>query len=275
MNPHTPASAAASPVDAVERAIADVTTARRRVSRRKSRQITTVDEVDYLKSVAYAWFQSHRRAIDLAVVGMAVADVDAPFQRILDATAKHAARSTYVSLLTDSKTALVVLRGRLVAPAASSSPPQETAPDFSPLVGDPAMRGILARRWGECQRCLRAEAHLAATVMMGGLVEALFVARANTLADKSPLFRAKASPIGGKTKKPLQLTEWTLRAYIDVGYELRWITKSGREVAAILRDYRNYVHPEKERSDGVLLSAADSAMFWEVTKVLVTQILRV
>jgi hypothetical protein len=109
--------------------------------------------------------------------------------------------------------------------------------------------------------------------MMGGFLEALFVARANQMADKAPLFRAKASPIDHKSKKPLPLSDWTLRHYVDVAYELGWISRSGKDVAAVLRDYRNYVHPEKQRAHGVTLNAHDSSMFWEVTKSLAQQLL--
>jgi hypothetical protein len=109
--------------------------------------------------------------------------------------------------------------------------------------------------------------------MMGGLLEALFVARANLLPNKSPLFRAKSTPLSPKTKKPLALSEWTLRPYIDVGAEIGWISRSGKDVAAVLRDYRNYIHPEKERSHGVRLSDQDSDMLWEVTKSLARQLL--
>jgi hypothetical protein len=66
--------------------------------------------------------------------------------------------------------------------------------------------------------------------MMGGLLEALFVARANLMTNKTPLFRAKATPIDSKTKKPLALPEWTLRPYIDVAAELGWISRSGKDV---------------------------------------------
>jgi hypothetical protein len=44
-------------------------------------------------------------------------------------------------------------------------------------------------------------------------------------------------------------------------------------VAVILRDYRNYIHPEKERSHSVALSPDDAAMFWEVTKTLSRELL--
>jgi hypothetical protein len=151
----------------------------------------------------------------------------------------------------------------------------EAAPDFSSLAVDATMRTILIRRWEECQKCIRAEAFLAATIMMGGLLEALFVARTNRLTDKSPLFKATKTPLDAKMKKPLPLQDWTLRPYIDVGHELGWITKSGANVATILRDYRNYVHPEKERSHGIVLTRPDVEMFWSVTKSLVKQLLTV
>jgi len=59
-----------------------------------------------------------------------------------------------------------------------------------------------------------------------------------------------------------------LGPYIDVGHELTWISNSAKHVAVILRDYRNYIHPEKERSHGIALSPDDAVMFWEVTKSL-------
>jgi hypothetical protein len=71
----------------------------------------------------------------------------------------------------------------------------------------------------------------------------------------------------------LQLGEWTLRPYLDVGAELGWISKPGKDVGAVLRDYRNYVHPEKERVYGVALNSHDAAMFWELTKSLARQLL--
>jgi len=78
--------------------------------------------------------------------------------------------------------------------------------------------------------------------------------------------------IDKKTQKPLQLGEWTLRPYLDVGAELGWITRPAKDVGAVLRDYRNYVHPEKERVHGITLNTHDAAMFWELTKSLCHQL---
>ena len=55
--------------------------------------------------------------------------------------------------------------------------------------------------------------------------------------------------------------------------QLKWITESAKDVADVLKEYRNYIHPEKERRHGVVLALNDSSMFWQVTKALVRQLL--
>jgi len=262
-----------TPSEAIETCLQEVERARVRVSRLRSKQITRAGDRDYLKSVAYSWFNSHRPVVPASMPDAALQTVDATLRDVLDATARSSARTTYLSKLKGAKAALGTLRGSSLVPSRSLSPAIDPPPDFTPLATDPAMKAILERRWAESQRCLRAGAPLAATVMMGGLLEALFVARANIMANKSPLFRAKTTPMDAKTKKPLPLTEWTLRPYIDVAAELGWISRSGKDVAAVLRDYRNYIHPEKERVHGVALNDYDSGMFWDVTKSLARQLL--
>lgn len=259
--------------DAIEACFREVEQARSRISRIKTKQITKADDRDYLKSVAYSWFKSHRPLLVPAIREESLELVDTKLKVILDATARSSAKTTYLGALKSAKDALTSLRGIALIPVPSSPSALEAPPDFGTLASDPVMKAILERRWNECQRCIRASAPLAATVMMGGLLEALFVARANLMTNKAPLFRAKATPMDSKTKKPLALPEWTLRPYIDVAAELGWITRSGKDVAAVLRDYRNYIHPEKERAHGVNLNEHDSGMFWEVTKSLVRQLL--
>jgi hypothetical protein len=267
-----------SAAEAADEAIGEVDRARKRLAKGTSKQISQADDIDYLKSVCYAWFNSHRKAVVASAASAspdATIAVDRLYQKVFDSTAKNAARTTYVAALKSAKGALAELRSALVlSPAAAAPSALDAPPDFVSLVGDPQMQSILVERWEECQKCLSIGAHLAATVMMGGLLEALFVARANQLADKSPLFTAKTTPIDKKTNRALPLPEWTLRPYIDVGHELGWISKSAKEVAEVLRDYRNYIHPEKQRSHGVRLEAQDGRMFWDVTRHLVVQLLR-
>lgn len=263
-----------SATEAADEAMDEVEKARKRVAKGGSKQVAQADELDNLRAVAYAWFNSHRKVVLKLASQQQVQEVDRQYQKVLDSTAKTAARTTYLSALKAAKRALANLRTALVLTLPEVNSSQESSPpSFAGVAGDARMQAILEERWQECERCLSAGAYLAATVMMGGLLEALFVARANQMIDKQPLFAAKTTPIDAVTKKPLQLPKWTLRPYIDVGHELGWITRSGRDVAEVLRDYRNYVHPEKQRAHDVSLHEQDGTMLWDVTRNLTFQLL--
>jgi hypothetical protein len=257
--------------DPLATVLQELTSARKIVARSRNRQIRNREDRDILSATAFAWFQSHRKRIPASADQVLLEQANAAYRTILDATAKNSAKSTYLQAMDSAREAVIGLRTSIAS--MTGTPIVETAPDFTPLVGDATMRGILERRWDECQRCLGAGANLAAIVMMGGLLEALFVSRANKMTNKSPLFKAKATPLDSRTKKPIDLRDWTLGPYIDVGHELKWITKSGKDVAAVLRDYRNYIHPEKERSHEIALTSHDSTMLWDVTKNLARQVL--
>ena len=96
----------------------------------------------------------------------------------------------------------------------------------------------------------------------------------NQLTDQSPVFKAASAPKDNKTGKPLTLKDWGLRNYLDVAYELKWISKTTKDVGGVVRDYRNYVHPQKEYSHGVNISPEDAKMLWEIAKSVARQVLR-
>ena len=165
--------------EAIDAAIGEATAARKRVSKIRTNQVRGVDEIATLKATAQTWFHTHRPVVTIGAPNVDLVAVDECFTTVLDATAKYAAKTTYLNALKDAKTALIAVRATaLVAPAAAAgADTDDLAPDFSPLAGNQQMRDILTRRWNECAKCVKADAHLAAIVMMGGLLEALFVAR--------------------------------------------------------------------------------------------------
>jgi len=75
-------------------------------------------------------------------------------------------------------------------------------------------------------------------------MEALFLARINRLTNLALVFTATAAP-KDKAGKSKPLKEWGLKDYLDVAKELGWIRQSAKDVGQVLRDYRNYIHPEK------------------------------
>ena len=70
---------------------------------------------------------------------------------------------------------------RLAVLAVPEALTTDTAPKFEPLISDPKMQAILIKRWQECVICVESGAPLAATVMMGGLLEGLLLAKINQL----------------------------------------------------------------------------------------------
>ena len=255
--------------------VREIDRALRVLKRINGAQVRNAEHRDFFRATALSWFHTRRTVVAQDMGTEVVEQIDTPYRTILDATDRHSSKNTYIEAAKLAKQTLIEARSRALVPVSSPAFQHtvDSAPGFGPLVSDPAMQSILERRWDECRRCIDAGAPLAATVMMGGLLEALLVARANKLSDKSKLFKASATPIDPKTKKPLDLRQWMLGPYIDVGHELMWISNSAKHVAVILRDYRNYIHPEKERSHGIALSTDDAAMFWELTKSLSRELL--
>jgi hypothetical protein len=253
----------------VEAAIAEVSKARASVAKRTSTQVRNAAEIDNLKATALAWLQTHRPYVH----GVDVTAIDASYRKILDCTAKLAARSTYMTALKAAKEALVQARREIAAaPLAPVAVGSEPPPAFSALSADTAMQTILVRRWREVQQCMSAGANLAATVMMGGLLESLLLARINLEQNKAKIYTAKSAP-KDRQGKPLALSDWKLVNMVGVGHDVGWITKSAKDVGNVLRDFRNYIHPHKEHTDGVVLSDEDARMFWDVSKAIMRQLL--
>ena len=259
--------------ESAEAALREVDRLRRTLRAGAGAQVRSANEKAQARATALAWFNNHREVVIHQLGADAVLDLDNAYREVLDATGRAASRSTYDSSLRDIRRLLMVTRADAIMPAAPpAAATSDVPPSFASLIGDPAMQEVLARRWTECVVCLSAGAPLAATVMMGGLLEGLLLAKVNSLSDKTTVFTATNAP-KDRSGQPLPLAQWSLKNYIDVAHELRWISRSARDVGAVLRDYRNYVHPQKELSHGISLSAQDAALWWEVSKLVARELL--
>lgn len=244
----------------------------------KSKQVSADDDRRVIKATALAWFHNHRSPIVAVLKEDVLVEIDQEYRRLLNASEKASLRKRLLEFLKQIKRALGKLQSEHVVPL-SAAPAQvssssDTAPGFAPLVVDAAMQKILANRWTECTRCIEVEAPLAATVMMGGLVEALLLARINQAVDKAPIVNAKTAPKDRKTGKTQNLKEWGLKDFIAVAHELGWISPTTKDVGGVLMEYRNYIHPHKEHSHGISISTDDARTLWEVAKSISRQVLK-
>lgn len=261
--------------EAVDAATAEVERLRARLAKRRDAQIRNQDERALLKATALAWFNNHRDAL-LAVIGNdELRAVDGEFQEILALAARAPSRPKCLARLRGVRQSLVAIVAHHVVALAGGGAGNTTtdvAPSFAPLIPDAAMQEILVSRWSECVGCIGAEAPLAAIVMIGGLLEGLLLARINCETNKALVFKAIAAPKDRTTGQTAPLKEWTLKNYLDVAHEMDWISQSAKDVGEVLRDYRNYIHPQKQLTHGVTLSTADAKVLWDIAKSVATQV---
>lgn len=248
-------------IDVLDGALGEVKRLRSRLTQGGSRQVQGQEDISVVKATALSWVRNHRKSLQ-TIASPALGTVDSLYSQLM---------GRYKGLLAEIAQALVDLRTQAIQSPPDEAKPAEAPPDFASLVRDAEMRQILARRWRETAVCVEAGAPLAATVMMGAILEALLLSRANQLADKKPLFRAKAAP-KDRSGKPIPLGDWMLKSYLDVGYELGWIRRPARDVGALLRDYRNYIHPAKELSHGIHITPDDATMLWSICASLARQL---
>jgi hypothetical protein len=261
----------------IESAVAEATNLQKVLRRQSGIQVRSNEEKQIIKATAHAWFNNHRPIIVALLGDDQMKVIDGLYRDLISAAGRATVRSKYLASLKLVKSRLGTLQADHII-ALASAPVQamtpDTAPKFDPLISDPKMQAILTKRWQECGICVRSGAPLAATVMMGGLLEGLLLAKINQLPNKAPVFSATTTPKDAKTGKALQLKEWGLKNYIDVAHELGWITKTTKDIGEVVRDYRNYIHPQKELSHGITLEPGDAQMLWEVAKSITLQLLK-
>lgn len=263
----------------VESAITDVSRLQKILAHYKGKQVTSKEAKQIIKATALAWFNNHRRVVQDLLGEDQIADIDGLYRGLIAAASRATLRERYLSSVKQIKKDLGKLQAEhAIALSATHSPPpaitSDVAPRFDPLISDARMQAILNRRWTECCVCANSGAPLAATVMTGGLLEGLLLAKINQLTDRSPVFSASTAPKDRNTGKALELKDWGLKNYIDVAHELGWITKTTKDIGEVLRDYRNYIHPQKELSHNITLEPDDAKMLWEVAKSITHQLLK-
>jgi hypothetical protein len=264
----------------IDAAIAEVENLRKVLKRQNSAQVRSEDEKQVIKATSLSWFNNHRGVIEPFVGSDTLKFLDDLYRSLLNSAAGGALRTKYAGMIKELKKRLSALRTDHVIslaqnPSVAGAPTgiPDPAPQFTPLISDPKMRLILQKRWQECVVCVKSGAPLAATVMMGGILEGLLLARINQLPNQAPVHTAATAP-RDRSGKTLPLKEWMLKNFIDVAHELGWITTTAKDIGEVLRDYRNYIHPQKEFSHGISLTPGDSEMLWNVAKSMIVQILK-
>lgn len=112
---------------------------------------------------------------------------------------------------------------------------------FAKLPVDSAMSHALVERMNEAQRCIAADAHLAAVILCGSVLEGMCLGFGSRHPER--VNRAYAAQ---HDKSPRQFHEWKLKEWIDVLGRLGALSPNIEKFSHALRDFRNYVHPAEQ-----------------------------
>jgi hypothetical protein len=261
-----------APLDTIELAIDSVVRLKKLLSQRQSKQVTAKDELLSIKAVTHTWFNTLRPTLNHPSSIVLLTPLNTAYNALLEFSDRFTNRSKYKTHLKDLKAELMRFRSQITVLISSGQITSHQKLDFSKLVTDKALLVIVDRRWDETRQCIE-DAPLAAIVMIGALLEALFLSRIQRAPSMAPLFKLKCTP-KDKTGKPKELTTWTLNDYMNACFEMGWIRKPIKDIGAVLRDYRNLIHPREELRQKVSVNVDDAKMYWAVFTTMAEQIVK-
>ena len=120
-------------------------------------------------------------------------------------------------------------------------------PDVSKLPVEPQVATIIEDRLREAQAAFSVSAHLSVIFQCGSVLEAVLLGAA--LQDPAGFNQARSSP-KDKDGKVERFDRWTLAQFIDTASEIGLIKPDVKKYSHGLRDFRNYIHPYVQLSQG-------------------------
>ena len=117
-------------------------------------------------------------------------------------------------------------------------------PEFLALKIEPGLGEILSERWNETQKCFDNGAFLAATILMGTMLEGILLSVLQKFPKEANT--SKAAPVDSKTGKVKYFADWSLSEMINVAHDVGWIDLDVKKFSHSLRDFRNIIHPYQQ-----------------------------
>jgi hypothetical protein len=207
-----------------------------RITKSTSKQIQSKEEISSIQAHIYPWFNNYRTELIKKINDEILNPIDDLCGEILELCNGNPLRTKVINkfkLLIKNIKKLSSSKELLLN---NSDGESKLLPDFSKIIRDKNIEKLIIRRWNECDICVRNDAKIASIVMIGGLLETLLLSKFLEHTEKQEIFSSKNTP-KDKEGKALHLKDWTLKNYIEVAYELNWITTSIKDVSIILRDY--------------------------------------
>ncbi len=137
------------------------------------------------------------------------------------------------------------------------------------LCFDSAISNVLEKRLIESEKCFSSEAPLASILLIGSIMEGLFLG----FAIKNPsLFNKAITAPKDRDLKVKKLSEWTLSNFIDVSKELGVVSDDVSKFSHVVRDFRNYIHPYQQMSSQFFPDKNTALICYQVLRATMAQI---
>lgn len=117
-------------------------------------------------------------------------------------------------------------------------------------------------------KCIKAGVPLAVIFHCGSILEGILLG----LAQKNPREFNMSSSAPRKEGKVKSFPEWSLANFIDVVHNLGYVREDVKKFSHSLRDFRNYIHPYEQASNGFMPSEDTANICYQVLKAAITQI---
>lgn len=133
------------------------------------------------------------------------------------------------------------------------------------------LKNIINARLREIELCVNNKIHLSAIILIGSTLEGLLINIAKN--DIENFNKTNSSP-KNKEGKTLPLEKWTLANLIDTSYELKYIDKDVKDFSHILRNFRNYIHPNHQLKYNFSPDEYTVKICWQVLRAVVADIIK-
>lgn len=142
--------------------------------------------------------------------------------------------------------------------------------DLSRLKLDIQLEPVIRQRIDEIHKSLNAETPLATIFLCGSTLEGLLQDVASKQAQK--FNQAKAAPRDKKSGDVMPFHDWTLDSLINVAHEVDLLSLDIKKYGHSLRDFRNYIHPRHQASQGFKPDQHTAKISWQVLQAAIANL---
>lgn len=143
--------------------------------------------------------------------------------------------------------------------------------DISQIPVEETLKPILEVRMAEMKSCFKAQAYLSVIFLAGSMLEGILLSMANQ--NPKEFNQSNCAP-KGKDGKVFPFHNWALSNLIAVAHDVGIIKEDIAKFSHVLRDFRNYIHPYQQLSEGFYPDENTAKICMQVMKGALLQISR-